>query len=222
MFVTETHIDRRRIIPLCMSLILHALLLLWACWRPAPMFVQPSSVRLGERGTSMTPIYFARRGNEDLVASDTPGSVRSTSIQYTKRSRRLSERQTMHTVVNQVAQGKASGHDVQAPRAGSPFGSLVEGSALGEEIKPALPVYGPQPEVATYELPNGFQGDIVVEVTIDEQGSVVQTSLLRGLGHGLDEKVLATLQNWRFHPATRDGVPIPSRQDVYFHFPRPA
>jgi hypothetical protein len=26
------------------------------------------------------------------------------------------------------------------------------------------------------------------------------------------------LENWRFRPATRDGVAIPSKQDVYFHF----
>lgn len=183
------------------------------------MFVQPSSVRLGERGTSMTPIYFARRGTEDLVASELPGAVQSKSIHYATRKRQSPQTQAMHTTVNQISQGKSSKEDVQGPRAGSPFGSLVEGSALGEEIKPALPIYGPQPEVAPYELPTGLQGDIVVEITIDAQGSVVETSLVRGLGHGLDEKVLAVLQNWRFHPATRDGVPIPSRQDVYFHFP---
>jgi protein TonB len=125
----------------------------------------------------------------------------------------------MRITVNQISQGRASKQDVQGPPAGSPFGSLVEGSAVGEEVKPALPIYGPQPEVAPYELPAGLQGDVVVEITIDAQGAVVQTSLVRGLGHGLDEKVLAVLQNWRFHPATRDGVAIPSRQDVYFHFP---
>jgi protein TonB len=167
----------------------------------------------------MTPIYFARRGAEDLVASQLPGAVQSKSIRYQARNRRLPKPEAMHTTVNQISQGRASQQDVQGPRAGSPFGSLVEGSALGEEIKPALPIYGPQPEVASYELPTGLQGDVVVEITIDAQGTVVQTSLLRGLGHGLDEKVLAVLQNWRFHPATRDGVPIPSRQDVYFHFP---
>ena len=38
------------------------------------------------------------------------------------------------------------------------------------------------------------------------------------LGPALDGKVLAALENWHFHPATRDGVPIPSKQDVVYHF----
>jgi hypothetical protein len=34
----------------------------------------------------------------------------------------------------------------------------------------------------------------------------------------IDEKVLAALESWHFHPATRDGIPIPSKQDVHYHF----
>jgi hypothetical protein len=43
--------------------------------------------------------------------------------------------------------------------------------------------------------------------------------VLRTVGYGIEEKVLAALENWRFKPATQDGVAIPSQQDVYFHFP---
>jgi len=38
------------------------------------------------------------------------------------------------------------------------------------------------------------------------------------MGPAIDGKVLAALESWRFHPATRDGVPIPSKQDVVYHF----
>jgi hypothetical protein len=48
---------------------------------------------------------------------------------------------------------------------------------------------------------------------------VVESKLLKTIGYGIDQKVLATLQNWHFTPATQDGVAIPSQQDVYFHFP---
>jgi protein TonB len=72
--------------------------------------------------------------------------------------------------------------------------------------------------VYTPKLPRGFEGDVIVEVTIDEQGKVTNKILVRGLGNGLDEQAIAVLENWRFRPATRDGVAIPSKQDVYFHF----
>jgi TonB family protein len=62
-------------------------------------------------------------------------------------------------------------------------------------------------------------GDVIVEVTIDEQGAVTETKLLQSLKRDIDEKVVATVRNWRFKPATVDGVAISSRQDVHFHYP---
>jgi len=59
-----------------------------------------------------------------------------------------------------------------------------------------------------------------VEVTIDAQGKVVGTKILASLNYGIEEKVLAALQNWRFKPATMDGVPVPSQHNVYFHYPK--
>jgi hypothetical protein len=41
---------------------------------------------------------------------------------------------------------------------------------------------------------------------------------VQSLGPAIDAKVMAALENWRFRPATRDGVPIPSKQDVVYHF----
>ncbi len=68
-------------------------------------------------------------------------------------------------------------------------------------------------------VPTGIQGDVIVEVTIDASGSVAETKLLRSFGYGVDERVVETVRNWRFRPATRDGVAIASKQDVHYHFP---
>lgn len=224
LFVSDTVARMRRTRGFSISIATHVVLLIVVCWRPVPLLVQPSSVRFGEHGTSMTPIYFARKGAEDLMPADAAPGKQSGAIRYpSSRQKKAPDKspdtdsKTQQAETNRVGQ-----HATEGPRAGSPFGSLAEGPAIGEEIKPALPIYGPQPQVASYEIPTGLEGDIVVEITIDMDGNVTQTSLLRGLGHGLDEKVLAILQTWHFHPAMRDGRPIASRQDVYFHFPKPA
>jgi protein TonB len=60
---------------------------------------------------------------------------------------------------------------------------------------------------------------VIVEVTIDAQGAVVEEKLLQGLGPGVDERVISALRDWRFRPATRNGVAISSKHDVHFHFP---
>lgn len=214
----------RRTISLGISLVLHAVLLVWLCWRPTPEFIQPSSVRWGERGTSVTPIYLARKGSEELLPAAKPSRQAAFALRYSSKPRHSKPNPTVTAQNTGADEGISTpkSSPLQGPLAGSPYGSLSEGPSLGEEVKPALPVYGPQPQIASYEIPDGLEGDVVVEITIDAQGSVIRTVLLRGLGHGLDEKVMAVLPTWRFHPATRDGVPIPSRQDVYFHFPRPA
>jgi protein TonB len=87
------------------------------------------------------------------------------------------------------------------------------------EARPAFPVVFPDPAIYPWQLPKGLQGDVIVEVTIDEQGSVTETRILQSLQQDVDAKVLATVKNWRFKPATVDGVAISSRQDVHFHFP---
>jgi len=58
----------------------------------------------------------------------------------------------------------------------------------------------------------------VIEITIDESGNIVNRVVVQSLGPAIDGKVLAALENWHFRPATRDGVPIPSKQDVVYHF----
>lgn len=103
--------------------------------------------------------------------------------------------------------------------AGSPYGSLSYGTFAGPEVRPALPISSPDP-ILESEVRSSAQGDVIVEVTIDAQGNIVQTIVLQSLGPAIDQSVLAALEKWHFTPASRNGVPIPSKQDVYYHFPR--
>jgi protein TonB len=107
----------------------------------------------------------------------------------------------------------------QNARAGSPLGTMIDGPIRGHDVRVAYPVVFPDPPVVRAELPPGLKGDVIVEVTIDAQGAVVETRLLEAVGHGIDEKVVATLRQWRFQPATLDGTPVASKHDVHFHFP---
>ena len=62
-------------------------------------------------------------------------------------------------------------------------------------------------------------GQSAVRITIDSEGNVVETKVVQAIGHGIDEKIVATLRRWHYQPATLDGVPVASRHDVHFHFP---
>jgi len=104
-------------------------------------------------------------------------------------------------------------------KAGSPLGTVVDGPIAGHEVHVAYPVVYPDPPVNRAELPRDLAGDVVIEVTIDSQGNVVDTRIVEAIGHGIDEKIEATLRRWHYQPATLDGAPVASHHDVHFHFP---
>lgn len=104
-------------------------------------------------------------------------------------------------------------------RAGSPLGTMIDGPITGHEVHVAYSVVHPNPPVDRAELPRDLVGDVVIDVTIDAQGNVVETKIVQAIGHGIDEKIEATLRRWHFQPATLDGTPVASHVDVHYHFP---
>ena len=103
--------------------------------------------------------------------------------------------------------------------AGSALGTVLDGPITGHEVHVAYPTIYPDPPVDRAELPRDLVGDVVIEVTIDSTGQVVETRIVQAIGHGIDEKIEATLRRWHYQPATLDGTPVASRHDVHFHFP---
>jgi protein TonB len=92
---------------------------------------------------------------------------------------------------------------------------------LGDgEIKIALELNHPYPRPDLGKLPSGTRGDVIVDIVIDKTGHIASFTLTHGLGHGVDETVLATIQQWSFTPATRDGEPVASEQELLFHYER--
>jgi TonB family protein len=115
-----------------------------------------------------------------------------------------------------VADAEAGDHNAHA---GSALGTMIDGPITGHEVHVSYPTVYPDPPVNRAELPRDLVGDVVIEVTIDSDGNVVETKIVQSIGHGIDEKIEATLRRWHYQPATLDGAPVASRHDVHFHFP---
>ena len=62
------------------------------------------------------------------------------------------------------------------------------------------------------------QGDVILRVTFLANGQVSVQSVLRGLGHGLDEEAQRVAQQIRFRPATRDGHPVDMTTNITITF----
>lgn len=94
-------------------------------------------------------------------------------------------------------------------------------SAFGDgDIQMALLQFSPDPKPDLSTLPHGTNGDVVLDIVIDTQGKVKQVTLIKGLSAEVDRSVIATAEQWTFTPATRDGTPIESSQQLLFHYER--
>jgi TonB family protein len=204
-------VPKRKATLLSVSVSLHLVFLGWLLHSPAPIFVAPSAVVRGQSGSSLTRIYF---GGDSGVSLEQP-KPRLTWQRPPKNSsaHRLQPPPAKFEVGNETASIQPGG-----PAAGSLYGSLSYGTFTGPEIRPALPIVSPDPVFGS-DLA-AAEGDVIIEVTIDETGSIVQKVVLHSLGPAVDDRVLAALEKWHFTPASKNGVPIPSKQDVYYHFPR--
>ncbi len=94
-------------------------------------------------------------------------------------------------------------------------------SGLGEgNISIALLKHFPRPAPDLSTLPPGTAGDIVLNAVIDEHGAVSDLQLVHGLGPAVDNAVMAVVRQWTYTPATRNGAPVPSEQELHFHYER--
>lgn len=175
----------------------------------------PSDVALGTPGSSGSVIYLAPTGVERTVAAPEKPRLALHS----------SPPKPLHVfkpllAAHENENGTGSAKLDETARGGSVYGTRIPGAPLtGHEIIPALPQVFPDPPISRAELPSGVQGDVIVEVTIDENGNVVETRLIHGIGYGIEDRVLATLRQWHFRPASKDGVTIASQHIVTFHYP---
>ena len=197
------------------SVAVHIGLLLALLHESAPLFLTPHDVALGTPGSSgsVSIIYLAPVGPEQTRSSpDKP--------QITLRAA-LPRKPKPHKIETKPApeQPTADNAAQETARGGSPFGRVPGSPITGDKVIPALPEVFPDPPVSRADLPAGVQGNIIVEVTIDSQGNVVETKLLQGIGYGVEQKVLDVLQRWHFRPAMRYGVTIASQHIVHFHYP---
>jgi outer membrane biosynthesis protein TonB len=210
------------------SVVMHCVVLAFMLRAPVALRLQPHTLLVGENGTSVTRLYWS--------STHPDNSTQSSSDKATQRYRheRLGHNALTYqrppiiakaAPVNPLARAAAQddsktqtlsavGHGAQA---GARYGSMFRGDFYGDEVRPAIPSVTSDPVVYPWQLPD-VAGNEVIEVTINERGEIVDKKVLASLGPDIDTKCLAALESWRFHPATRNGAPIPSKQDAIFPF----
>ncbi len=104
---------------------------------------------------------------------------------------------------------------------------IDQGSDRGEGGGPYRPGAGIDPPTLQREVKalytddarrQQIEGDVVLEVVVRRDGSVGDVQIKRSLGHGLDQRAIEAVRQWRFAPARRHGVAVDVFVDIAVAF----
>ncbi len=113
--------------------------------------------------------------------------------------------------------GAGFGSSVAGPVAAAPVAApaIVDASRVTEPARLIASVTPAYPAAAREE---GVEGDVPLEIVLDETGRVVSARAVRHAGYGLDESALVAIRSYRFRPARLRGAPVRVRMrwDVQF------
>jgi TonB family protein len=84
----------------------------------------------------------------------------------------------------------------------------------------AYQISGQMPTISADQLPPRFEQYVTVEVTIDAQGRVADARVVAGVvDQTIAQTLLSAIREFKYRPATREGIPVPSQCDIVIHIP---
>ena len=111
--------------------------------------------------------------------------------------------------------GSGSGAGV-GPGSGGGFGGGAY--RIGGGVSAPVPLFKPDPEYSEEARKAKFQGSVILQIVVDENGNPKDIKVIRPLGLGLDEKAIEAVQKWRFRAGVLNGKPVPVRANVEVNF----
>lgn len=94
------------------------------------------------------------------------------------------------------------------------------GIYLNHVYQLAVQQSGDLPFISPDELPPHYQQYVIIEITIDTKGQAAAVRVVAGeVDTKIQEKLLAAVRKFRYVPAMRDGLAIPSQRDIVIHVP---
>lgn len=79
---------------------------------------------------------------------------------------------------------------------------------VGGNVRPPRAIHRVDPQYPPAAREARVQGMVILELIIDESGSVREARILKGLPYGMDQAALDAVRQWRFEPGTQEGRPV--------------
>ena len=92
---------------------------------------------------------------------------------------------------------------------------------VGAGVSPPRAVYSPDPPYPEAARKEHFMGTVVLHVIVGPDGRTSNVRVARSLRQDMDENAIQTVQQWRFQPAMKDGVPVSVEVNVEINYHLP-
>jgi TonB family protein len=91
---------------------------------------------------------------------------------------------------------------------------------VGGRVSAPRLVYSPDPEYSAEALDLKYEGFCVLSLVVGTDGRPRDIKVVQELGHGLDEKAVEAVKEWKFEPAMKDAKPVAVQIYVQVQFHR--
>lgn len=96
----------------------------------------------------------------------------------------------------------------------------IYGFARFPDYRLAVQLSGEIPLISPDRLPPHYEQYVTVEITIDSEGRVAEARVVSGaVNASIQRTLLSAIHEFKYRPATREGVPVPSQCDIVIHIP---
>jgi TonB family protein len=85
-------------------------------------------------------------------------------------------------------------------------------------MKPPTLLYKLEPEYSEEARAAKLAGTVLLKIVVDIDGKAKDIEVVNGIGLGLDEQAVLAIQQWKFKPAEKDGLPLPVMAQVEVNF----
>jgi TonB family protein len=89
---------------------------------------------------------------------------------------------------------------------------------VGGDVSAPVLIYSVAPEFAQEAKKAKIAGNVLVNLVVDQNGIPTNVRVVRGVGHGLDEKAVEAVSKYRFKPSMEHGQAVPVEINVEVNF----
>ena len=102
------------------------------------------------------------------------------------------------------------------PGSGGGFGGGAY--RIGGGVSEPKLIFKVEPEYSEEARKAKWQGEVVLQIVVDEHGNPKDMRVTHSLGLGLDQKAMEAVTKWRFTPGMKDGKPVPVIATIAVNF----